>query len=128
MWVPHEVQRAMGAQLGSGVLNPDSGLASIYSFGKLGEGSGGLKLLCPSQRDPKTTKEPILMQTHKGLYYELTNKDSHHHRHHHHHCSRSEVRASSLGVQSIYCGYSKRGGFPFIVGQQTSILKTAFLV
>lgn len=33
----------MGAQLGSGVLNPDSGLASIYSFGKLGEGSGGLK-------------------------------------------------------------------------------------
>lgn len=61
--------------------------------------------------------------THKGLYYELTSKDSHHH-----HPSRSEVRASSLGVQSIYCGYSKLGGFPFIVGQQTSILKTAFLV
>ena len=48
------------------------------------------------------------MQTHKGLYQELASKNSHCH-----HCNRSEVRASSLGVQSIDCGYSKLGEFPY---------------
>ena len=107
MWVPHEVQRAMGAQLGSGVLNPDSGLASMSSFGKLGEGSGGLKLLCPSQRDPKTTKEPILMQTHKGLYYELKQVS------YYPPSQQVRVRALSLGLQGIYCSYSNLGEFPY---------------
>ena len=67
---------------------------------------GFIKHLCryehvmpKSQGPPKTTEEPIPIQTHKGLYYE--------------HSGRSEVRASLLGVQGIYCGYSKLGEFPY---------------
>lgn len=45
---------------------------------------------------PKTTEEPIPMQTHKGLYHELASKDSHSH------CY-SRVRSESL--QSSGVGY-----------------------
>lgn len=45
----------------------------------------------------KTTKEPIPMQTHKGLYYDLPSKDSHCLCH-----SGSEMKALSLEVQDIY--------------------------
>jgi hypothetical protein len=71
------------------------------------EGSGGLKLLCPSQRDPKTTKEPILMQTHKGLYYELKQVS------YYPPSQQVRVRALSLGLQGIYCSYSNLGEFPY---------------
>jgi hypothetical protein len=49
------------------------------------------------QGPPKTTEEPILMQTHKGLYYDLPSKDSHCLCH-----SGSEMKALSLEVQDIY--------------------------
>ena len=43
---------------------------------------------------PVTTEEPIPMQTHKGLYYELSGKDSHRR-----HGSGSEVSVLRLGCR-----------------------------
>ena len=69
---------------------------------------------------PKDTEEPILVQTHKGLCYKLESKDSHHH-------SETEVRASSLEVQGIYCVLWLQQTRNFHTGQQVNIFKTAFL-
>ena len=55
----------------------------------------------------KTNKEPISMQTHKGLYYELSNKDSHQSTTH-----LLQTEGLSLGVLGLYCSYNKIGEFP----------------
>ena len=55
----------------------------------------------------KTTKEPISKQIHKGLYYKLSNKDSHRSTSH-----LVQTKGLSQRVLGIYCSYSKIGEFP----------------
>lgn len=57
---------------------------------------------------PKTNQEPIIMQTYPGLYYELSNNDSHQSTLH-----QVKTDRSSLGVMGFCCVDSKIGEFPY---------------